>query len=87
MKEKVAMINIKKHIDLDANRAPREFKEDFQELFTEEKLIELVTITIGSLYPEKNTEEIYSAICTEYNIDIAGLDIASIETKIQNYYL
>ena len=25
------MINIKKHIDLDANRAPREFREDFQE--------------------------------------------------------
>lgn len=69
------------------NALAAQFKEDFQELFTEEKLIELVTITIGSLYPEKNTEEIYLAICTEYNIDVAGLDIASIETKIQNYYI
>lgn len=68
------------------NELAAQFKIDFTDAFTEEKLIELITLTINNIYPEKNTLQIYENICTIYNIDINNIDITEIENKIQNYY-
>lgn len=68
------------------NELAAQFKIDFTEAFTEEKLIELITITINNIYPEQNLEEIYVELCSNYNLDTQNLDIISIENRIQNYY-
>lgn len=68
------------------NELAQNFKTDFTEAFTNEKLLELIELTINNLYPEETTEGIYTQICSNYNITITDIDIIALEQKLQNYY-
>lgn len=61
------------------------FKLDFTSAFTNEKLMELIQLTINSLYPVPTTEEIYQELATVYGITISTEKINQIETYLNSY--
>lgn len=63
-----------------------EFKKDFTETFTNEKLMELIQLTIDRMFPVLDTTQIYEQICSQFNIDYNQVDIDSIESYIDNYF-
>lgn len=62
------------------------FKKDFTEAFTNEKLMELIQLTIDRMFPVLDTTQIYEQICSQFNIDYNQVDIDSIESYIDNYF-
>lgn len=62
------------------------FKKDFTEAFTNEKLMELIQLTIEKMFPVLDTTQIYEQICSQFNIDYKQVDIDSIESYIDNYF-
>ena len=68
------------------NDLATQFKKDFTEAFTNEKLIELIQLTIEKLFPILDTTKIYEQICSQFNIDYTTVDIESIESYIDNYF-
>ena len=62
------------------------FKKDFTETFTNEKLMELIQLTIDRMFPVLDTTQIYEQICSQFNIDYNQVDIDSIESYIDNYF-
>ena len=68
------------------NDLATQFKKDFTEAFTNEKLIELIQLTIEKLFPILDTTKIYEQMCSQFNIDYTTVDIESIESYIDNYF-
>lgn len=62
------------------------FKKDFTEAFTNEKLMELIQLTIERMFPVLDTTKIYEQICSQFNIDYNNVDIDSIESYLDNYF-
>ena len=61
------------------------FKNDFISSFSNEKLIELIKITIDTLYPGTNISDIYKNIAETFKIEISDAKIQSIEDYLTNY--
>ena len=67
------------------NELAAKFKDDFTKAFTNEKLMELIELTINKMYPVPNNEEIYAQLARVYDINIDTNKINEIETYLQNY--
>lgn len=67
------------------NSLAEEFKVDFTKSFTNEKLIELIQLTIKQLYPIPTNEEIYQNLAILYNTEISTQKIEQIENYLNNY--
>ena len=62
------------------------FKKDFTEAFTNEKLMELIQLTIERMFPVLDTTQIYEQICSQFKIDYNTVDIDSIESYLDTYF-
>ena len=63
-----------------------QFKNDFTETFSNEKLIELIELVIINIFPLLNQLEIYNYICSKLHIEINESKINTIEDYINNYF-
>lgn len=61
------------------------FKADFTAAFTNEKLMELIQITINAMFPPLSIKEIYQNIATTLNTTIDDTKIQAIEDYLTNY--
>lgn len=67
------------------NELAAKFKLDFTEAFTNEKLMELIEITINKMFPELTINQIYQNIAKTYNITITEDKINKIEAYLASY--
>lgn len=67
------------------NDLATKFKEDFKTAFTNEKLMELIQLTINTMYPVPTTEDIYKHLSEVFNVTIDTNKINSIENYLLNY--
>lgn len=67
------------------NELAAQFKKDFTEAFTNEKLMELIELTINKMYPELTLVQIYQNLATTFNTTISDEKIAAIENYLTNY--
>lgn len=67
------------------NDLAAKFKVDFTEAFTNEKLMELIEITVNKMFPTLTLTEIYQNIATTLKTKIDDTKISSIENYLINY--
>ena len=67
------------------NELSEEFKAEFIDLFTNEKMIELIKLTLKELYPEPTLNEIYQHLSLTHNINISEEKIQKIENYLNTY--
>ena len=67
------------------NELSEKFKAEFIDLFTNEKMIELIKLTLKELYPEPNLNEIYQHLSLTHNINISEEKIQKIENYLNIY--
>ena len=67
------------------NDLAAKFKDDFTKSFTNEKLIELIKLTIDTIYPKPTVTDVYSNLATVFNISISTTKINSIEEYLTKY--
>ena len=67
------------------NELSEKFKAEFIDLFTNEKMIELIKLTLKELYPEPTLNEIYQRLSLTHNINISNEKIQKIESYLNNY--
>lgn len=67
------------------NELSEKFKAEFIDLFTNEKMIELIKLTLKELYPEPTLNEIYQRLSLTHNINISEEKIQKIENYLNIY--
>ena len=67
------------------NELSEKFKAEFIDLFTNEKMIELIKLTLKELYPEPTLNEIYQRLSLTHNINISEEKIQKIENYLNTY--
>lgn len=67
------------------NELSENFKAEFIDLFTNEKMIELIKLTLKELYPEPTLNEIYQHLSLTHNINISEEKIQKIENYLNTY--
>lgn len=67
------------------NELSEKFKAEFIDLFTNEKMIELIKLTLKELYPEPTLNEIYQHLSLTHNINISEEKIQKIENYLNTY--
>lgn len=68
------------------NALALQFKDDFTETFSNEKLTELIELVIINIFPLLNQLEIYNYIANQLHIKINESKINTIEDYINNYF-
>ena len=61
------------------------FKVDFTDKFTNEKLVELIILTLQQIYPVPTNEDIYNQIGQLYSIEVSTEKIQKIENYLTSY--
>lgn len=67
------------------NELAAQFKVDFTNTFTNEKLMELIQLTIEKMYPILTNEEIYQNLATLFETEITPEKINNIEAYLASY--
>lgn len=67
------------------NELAEKFKTDFTNAFTNEKLMELIELTITNMFPIPSNEDIYARLANIYSIEIDQTKINLIEDYLSNY--
>lgn len=67
------------------NELSEKFKAEFIDLFTNEKMIELIKLTLKELYPEPTINEIYQHLSLTHDINISEEKIQKIENYLNTY--
>lgn len=67
------------------NELAAQFKIDFTEAFTNEKLMELIQIVVDRMFPPLSTIQIYENLATTFKTTISETKITSIEDYLTKY--